>query len=67
VSTAIGPKVAARRRELGLGQEELAELAGVSVRFVRSLEHGKLTARLDKIEAVIDVLGLVLDVKLRDT
>ena len=50
----------ARRRSLGLGQMELAELADVSERFVRSLEQKKATVRLDKLTAVLDALGLEL-------
>ena len=56
-----------RRRALALSQDELAELAGTSVRFVRSLEHDKTTVRLDKLEAVLEVLGLELQAQLRDT
>jgi len=62
----LGEALRRRRRDLGLRQVELAELAGVSERFVRELEHGKATARLDKVEAVLDVLGLTLAVRLRD-
>jgi y4mF family transcriptional regulator len=53
--------VRARRRDLGLTQEELADLAGCSVRFVRSLEHGKPTIRVDKMTDLLTVLGLELD------
>ena len=56
----LGQDVRARRRSLGLGQIELAELADVSERFVRSLEQDKATVRLDKLTAVLDVLGLEL-------
>ncbi|MCT1605043.1 helix-turn-helix domain-containing protein [Dermacoccus nishinomiyaensis] len=52
--------VRARRRSLGLGQMELAELADVSERFVCSLEQNKATVRLDKLTAVLDALGLEL-------
>lgn len=52
-----------RRRALGLGQEELAELARVSERFVRDLEHAKETARLDKVLDVIEALGLEVDLR----
>jgi y4mF family transcriptional regulator len=52
----------ARRRELHLGQIELAELAGVSPTMVRALEHDKTTVQLDKVRAVLDVLGLELTV-----
>ena len=58
----IGEQVRARRRELDLGQVELAELAGVSPTMVRTLEHDKATVQLDKVRAVLDVLGLELTV-----
>jgi y4mF family transcriptional regulator len=61
----LGAIVVNRRKELHLGQDELAELAQVSPRFIRALEHGKTTARLDKIQAVLDVLGLEIDVRVR--
>lgn len=50
----------ARRKQLGLRQRELADLAGTSERFIRELEHGKPSVRLDKVAAVLDVLGLEL-------
>lgn len=63
--TELGAKVQERRRVLQLRQGELAELADVSVRFVRTLEHGKPSVRLDKVLDVLDVLGLDLDVRVR--
>lgn len=54
-----------RRKELGLSQRDLADLAGCSPRFLRSLEQGKATVRLDKVLAVLDALGLECDVRLR--
>lgn len=53
-------QVVARRKELGLRQVDLAELAGVSERFVRLVESGKESVRLDKVQPVLDVLGLRL-------
>lgn len=61
----LGAALATRRKAVGLGQEELAELAQVSVRFVRAIEHGKATARLDKVLAVATVLGFEIDLRLR--
>jgi HTH-type transcriptional regulator / antitoxin HipB len=52
--------VFARREVLGLRQEELADLAGCSPRFVHDLEAGKPTVQLDKVLSVLDVLGLGL-------
>lgn len=56
----VGADVRRRRRDLALTQEALAELAGCSSRFVRALETGKGTVRLDKVTAVLDALGLEL-------
>lgn len=58
----ISEVVAARRKTLGLRQEDLADLAGVSHRFVQSLEAGKRSVQLDKVEKVLHALGLRLDV-----
>jgi len=57
--------VRARRRDLGLRQADLADLSGTSERFIRELEHGKATLRLDKVIAVLDALGLELRAALR--
>lgn len=56
----LADAVRATRRELGLDQETTARLAGVSVRFLRELEHGKETVQLRHVLAVLDVLGLKL-------
>lgn len=52
----------ARRRELGLRQAELADLAGCSERFVYTVERAKGSLRLDKVLDVLSVLGLGLEV-----
>jgi HTH-type transcriptional regulator / antitoxin HipB len=59
-SAAWGAEVRRRRLELGLRQDELATLAGVSARFVHTLEQSKPTLRLDKMLAVLGQLGLDL-------
>lgn len=58
---ALGRQLRDRRRALGLTQEELADLAEVSLRFVHQVEHGKPGSRLDKVLAVVRVLGLRLE------
>lgn len=40
-----------------LTQPELAEKAGVGLRFVRELEQGKETLRLDKVNQVLALFG----------
>lgn len=46
-----------KRKELKLTQEELALNAGVGLRFVRDLEQGKKTLRLDKVNDVLALFG----------
>lgn len=46
-----------QRRLAGLTQPELAEKAGVGLRFVRELEQGKTTLRLDKVNQVLQLFG----------
>ncbi|GAB4099161.1 type II toxin-antitoxin system Y4mF family antitoxin [Sinomonas halotolerans] len=60
---ALAAEVRARRRALGLNQRDLAELAGVSERFVRFVEQAKPSIQLDALLAVLDALGLGLAVR----
>lgn len=46
-----------KRRLAHLTQPELAEKAGVGLRFVRELEQGKNTLRLDKVNQVLQLFG----------
>lgn len=46
-----------KRKELKLTQEDLALHAGVGLRFVRDLEQGKKTLRLDKVNDVLVLFG----------
>lgn len=46
-----------RRKLLGLTQKELAEKAGVGLRFIRDLEQGKESLRLDKVNQVLKLFG----------
>lgn len=46
-----------KRNTAKLTQPELAEKAGVGLRFVRDLEQGKETVRLDKVNQVLQLFG----------
>ena len=45
------------RKEHNLTQVELSEKSGVGLRFVRELEQGKQTLRLDKENQVLSLFG----------
>lgn len=46
-----------KRNAVKLTQPELAEKAGVGLRFVRELEQGKESLRLDKVNQVLKLFG----------
>lgn len=46
-----------RRLHLRLTQRDLAERAGVGLRFIRELEQGKETLQLDKVNQVLALFG----------
>lgn len=46
-----------KRKSVNLTQPELAEKAGVGIRFVRELEQGKETLKLDKVNQVLQLFG----------
>jgi len=46
-----------KRKEYGLTQIDLSEKSGVGLRFVRELEQGKPSLRLDKVNQVLNLFG----------
>ena len=58
----IAEFVKERRKKLGMTQVTLADRAGVGLRFVRDLEQGKTTLRLDKVNQVLQMFGGVVSV-----
>ena len=46
-----------RRNSANLTQKDLALKAGVGLRFVRDLEQGKASLRLDKVNQVLALFG----------
>ncbi|MCQ2199120.1 MAG: helix-turn-helix transcriptional regulator [Paludibacteraceae bacterium] len=48
------------RKEYGLTQEELAMKSGVGLNFIRDLEQGKPTLRMDKVNQLLDLFNYTL-------
>ena len=53
----IGNYIKEERKKAGLTQEEFAMRAGLGLRFVRELEQGKETVRLDKVNQALAMFG----------
>ena len=54
----IGDFVKKKRKEAGLTQEEFAIRSGLGLRFVRELEQGKETVRMDKVNQALAMFGM---------
>lgn len=59
----IATQVKDLRKKNGLTQIEFAGRAGVGLRFLRELEQGKMTVRMDKLTKVLDFLGYHLELR----
>lgn len=49
-----------QRKALKMTQQDLADRAGVGIRFIRELEGNKPTLRMDKVNIVLDLFGHAL-------
>lgn len=56
-----------RREVLSLSQQDLAEMAGVSLATVKDVERGKGNPSLSTVGKILDVLGLEIDYRIRQT
>lgn len=50
----LSATVKKQRKKYGMTQEELSMKSGVGLRFVRDLEQGKASLRLDKVNQLLD-------------
>jgi y4mF family transcriptional regulator len=61
----IGTIVKQRRKELGLEQVDLCEMADIGSTTLSKLEQGKGNITLDSLEKIVDVLGLKVTLELK--
>lgn len=62
----MGEVLRERRRVLGLGQKDVAELAGISLHTLHNLERSKGNPTLDVLTKVLEVMGLEIHLRSRD-
>ena len=53
----IGTYIQTERKRAGLTQPEFALRSGLGLRFIRDLEQGKSTVRLDKVNQALTMFG----------
>lgn len=58
--TQLATYVKEMRRQFGLTQVDLSQKSGVGLRFIRELEQGKETLRLDKVNQVLALFGAAM-------
>ena len=63
---APGKEIKNRRQMLKITQQELADLAGVSINTVVAVERGSGNPRMETIISICNVLGLQLITKLKE-
>ncbi len=54
-----------RRLQLGISQNDLAEMAGVSLATVKDIERGKGNPSIQTLEKILSVLGMEVVYRLR--
>ena len=54
----IAEFVKTNRRKAGLTQGEFAMRSGLGLRFIRDLEQGKATVRMDKVNVALRMFGM---------
>lgn len=56
--SAISEYIKKNRKAAGLTQEEFALRSGLGLRFIRELEQGKETVRMDKVNQALAMFGM---------
>ena len=63
----FGQEIKKRRKELGITQKDFSENTGLSASFLSNLENGKETVEMGKALRVIQMLGMDLQLTIRES
>lgn len=61
----IGKIIKERRKLLKIKQQELADLAGISINTLTKIERGESNPSINKLIAILDTLGLELSIQIK--
>ena len=62
-TTEIGTFIKQKRMKLRITQADLAKRVGLGYDFIREVEQGKKTVRLDKLNLLLDFFGFEIGIK----
>ena len=61
----LATSISARRKNLGISQNDLAEMSGVSLATIKNIERGKGNPSFETVEKILAVLGMEILLKVR--
>lgn len=61
----IGKILKERRKNVGVTQEQLADVAGISLSHLKLIEQGKTNPTLQVVETLLDCLGMEISIVLK--
>jgi y4mF family transcriptional regulator len=61
----LGKQIAQKRQELNISQADLAEMSGISLRTINSIENGHANLSINKLSKILEPLGLVITLQER--
>jgi y4mF family transcriptional regulator len=61
----LGTIIQKRRTSLALKQEDLAEIAGVTIKTIYSIENNKGNPTFQVLQKILSVLGLEFDIQIK--
>ena len=61
----IGKILKERRKDVGVTQEHLADVAGISLSHLKLIEQGKTNPTLQVVETLLDCLGMEISIVLK--
>lgn len=62
----LAATIATRRKTLGISQNDLAEMSGVSLATIKNIERGTGNPSFETVEKLLSVLGLEIQFKVRN-
>ena len=59
--------IKSRRKALDISQQDLAEMAGIGLATIKNIERGKGNPSIGTVSKIMEVLGMEIEYKVRQT